>query len=168
MRYFNQPVKIIDDFFEFYTLYKNLALDEEYITTEHIFPGNISKPINEINENIFHNFAKKIINHLNGKQEFHHLYACFNYITESNDDTCIKNYYPNFDVSGIIFLNSNENDDIVFYNSIDSNFTPSITIKMKENRCIFFSPKEYFKIHNSFMPNENDKLVILRFFGQVT
>ena len=168
MRYFNQPVKIIDDFFEFYTLYKNLALDEEYITTEHIFPGNISKPINEINEKIFHNIAKKIIIHANGKEDFNQLHMVFNYITKLEDNTDINIYYPNFDIGGIIFLNSNENDDIVFYNSIDSNFTPSITIKMKENRCIFFSPKEYFKIHNSFMPNENDKLVILRFFGQVT
>lgn len=167
MRYFNQPVKIIDDFFEFCSLYTDLALEQEYIISEHIFPGNISKPINEINKNIFHNVAKKIIIHLNGKQEITQLYSCFNYVTKLDEDYDIDIYYPNFDFSGIIFLNSNENNDIVFYNRKDNNFTPSITIKMKKNRCIIFSPKEYFKIHNSFMSNENDKLVILRFFGHV-
>ena len=65
-----QQLKIIDNFLESPGLWRSFALQQEYIKDQSGYPGRKSKTLDELNNNIFHSLAEKIIPHVNGKENF--------------------------------------------------------------------------------------------------
>jgi hypothetical protein len=116
-----QPIKVIDDFFESAELWRHFALKQEFAEdTAGTWPGVRSKPINDINENLFHSLANKLISHIHAKQIFLHLKTNFALVDQSYNLGWIHKDEPFYNVAGVIFLNPNppKNSGISFFTEI--------------------------------------------------
>lgn len=101
---FKQPFKIIDDFFEAAPLWRSHALRQEYVNAEYA-PGMVSASLDEINLQLFHSLASKLILHSHGKKYFQHLKVNYSWADDSFNTGWITSADPFHNVTGLIFLN---------------------------------------------------------------
>jgi hypothetical protein len=99
-----QPFKIIDDFFESAPLWQAHAQRQEFSKTEFV-PGMISKSLDELNLQLFHALASKLIAHSHGKKYFRQLTVNYSWVDESFNTGWISSAGPTCNVAGLIFLN---------------------------------------------------------------
>jgi hypothetical protein len=103
----NIPTKIIDNFLEAPELWRYFALKQDFYSDETpMFPGQYSKPLNELNLNLFHSLASKLIQHLQGFTHFQRLETSFRIADESYGDGWIHHDDPEYNVAGLIYLNA--------------------------------------------------------------
>ena len=100
------PTTVIDDFFQEPLMWRNLALQQEYKPAFNTtFPGQRSKPLAEIDEDIFGTFCERLLNFLPMYNGFYYCNASF----FSVDETFIKGWVhdddPDTTLTGIVYLN---------------------------------------------------------------
>lgn len=142
------PTKIIDDFLEAPQLWRYFALKQEFFVDDvSNFPGKFSKPLQDLNVNLFHSIAGKIIQHLQGYNHFQDLQIAFRLADKSFGEGWIHHDDPKFNVAGLIYLNDTppENSGTIFYNQIFENLKSYEDYKFQE----FSSPpEERYKFNN--------------------
>ena len=120
MRILRQPIKVIDNFLESPTLWRDFALDQEYSKSEiPIELGVQSKELNSLNMNLFNSIARKLIIHIHDRTMFKFLKI--NFVSTSEQYNCgwIKKEDKFFNVIGLIFLNfDNNKTGIEFFHQI--------------------------------------------------
>lgn len=163
----NIPIKVIDNFLESPQLWRYFALKQEFFVDEvATFPGKYSKLLQEINVNLFHSIADKLIQHLQGYNSFQDLQIAFRMADKSFGEGWIHYDSPKFNVVGLIYLNENppENSGTIFYTQTQENFKSYEELKFQEfssspeQRYNFANYKQeqrsYFKknmtVHNVF------------------
>ena len=100
------PTKIVDNFLEAPQLWRRYALKQEfYVDDPSNFPGKYSKPLQDISVNLFHSFANKLIQHLQGYSYFEDLQISFRLADKSFGDGWIHYDDPKFNVAGLVYLN---------------------------------------------------------------
>lgn len=112
------PTKIVDNFLEAPELWRHFALKQEFLIDEvSNFPGKYTKPLQDINVNLFHSLASKLIQHLQGYTYFEELQVAFRLADETFGSGWIHYDDPKFNVAGLIYLNVNppENSGTIFY-----------------------------------------------------
>jgi hypothetical protein len=132
----SQPIKVIDNFFESGDLWRHYALKQEYNIDEYkTWPGTRTKPINELNENLFHSLATKLINHIHAKQNFLHLKTNFALVNNTYGKGWIHQDEPNYNVAGVIFLNPHPPKDsgISFFTKINDDDQNYAKLSFEEN-----------------------------------
>lgn len=161
------PIKIIDNFLEAPQLWRYFALKQEFKVDEvSTFPGKYSDPLQNINSNLFHFVASKLIAHLQGYNCFEDLQISFRLADKSFGDGWIHYDDPNFNVAGLVYLNIDPPKDsgTIFYTCEKENIKSYQDYKFQE----FSSPpsdrnnfdiykkeqRSYFKknmtVHNVF------------------
>tara|TARA_Y100000389_G_C17471282_1_gene531369 strand:+ start:10076 stop:10774 length:699 start_codon:yes stop_codon:yes gene_type:complete len=102
------PTKIIDNFFESPSLWRNLALTQQYQTAETTtYPGKRSDYLNEIDPMSFELLARNLLKHLPQFRGFNNLWATFHLIDGSYGSGWVHDDDPSLSVSGLIYLNPN-------------------------------------------------------------
>ncbi len=161
------PTKIIDNFLEAPELWRRFALKQEFFIDEvSSFPGKYTKPIQDLNSNLFHSFAGKLIQHLQGYTYFQELQVSFRLADKSFGDGWIHYDDPRYNVAGLVYLNicPPENSGTILYTQIKEVSKSYEEFKFKEfssspdQRHVFDPQKQeqrsYFKknmtIHNVF------------------
>ena len=117
-RPFAIPTKIVDNFLEAPALWRYFALKQEFITDEvSNFPGKYTKTLQELNNNLFHSFADKLIHHLQGYTHFQELQVTFRLADETFGTGWLHHDDPKFNVAGLVYLNMNPppNSGTIFY-----------------------------------------------------
>lgn len=105
MRILNQPIKIIDDFFESPSLWREYALDQEYSKSDiPVDLGIQSKELNILNMNLFDSLASNLIVHIHDRSTFKFLKVNFVSTNENYNLSWIKKVDNFFNIAGIIFL----------------------------------------------------------------
>jgi hypothetical protein len=115
------PIKIIDNFLEAPQIWRTFALKQEYFVDEiSNFPGEYSKTLNEINSELFHSIAKKLIQNLQGYSHFKELLINFRIADGSYGTGWIHSDDPRYNVAGLIYLNDipQQNSGTILYNKI--------------------------------------------------
>ena len=131
-----QPIKVIDNFFESASLWRHYALKQEYFPDEYkTWPGVRTKPINELNEQLFHSLATKLISHIHAKQNFLHLKSNFALVDSSYGKGWIHQDEPKYNVAGVIFLNFNppKNSGISFFTKVKEDTANYVELAFEEN-----------------------------------
>ena len=100
------PTKIIDNFFESPSLWRNFALNQEYtLPTNGTWPGKRTDFLNTLDEESFDLLAKNLLKVLPQYRGFSSLWASFHLIDESYGNGWVHDDDPELTVSGIIYLN---------------------------------------------------------------
>lgn len=123
MRTLKQPIKVIDNFFESPELWRIYALKQEYSRDDYsTWPGIRSKPLNELNIDLFNSLASKLINHIHDKGGFAKLKVNFASVDGSFGSGWLHQDEPEYNVAGVIYLNdvSELGTGTSFYNKIHS------------------------------------------------
>lgn len=121
MRQIQQPIKVIDDFFESPELWRSFALSQAYFKDEKsTWPGVRTEPLNDINMNLFSSLASNIIKHIHGKSAFLHLKVNFALVDGSYNIGWLHQDEPHYNIAGVIYLNKDapENSGTSFYTKI--------------------------------------------------
>lgn len=163
-----QQLKIIDNFLESPGLWKEYALKQEYFKDESGYPGKKTKPLDEINANLFHSIARKIIIHANGRQGFQRLklqFACTT--TEDIFQNVIHQDEPFYNVAGIIYLNENAPKDTgtKFFELINGQHVETINVENLYNRMIIFDPAKWHAPSGTFGNDLATSRITITFFG---
>lgn len=102
----NIPIKVIDNFFESPQLWRHFALKQEFYNDEiSNFPGQYSKLLGELDTELFHSLAGRLIRHLPGFANFQLLETSFRLADASYGRGWIHHDDPKFNVAGLIYLN---------------------------------------------------------------
>jgi len=102
------PTKIIDNFFDTPSVWREFALSQEYTeATTGTWPGTRTELLNDISNEIFEEFALQLLKHLPMYTGFHRLVASFHLIDETYGSGWIHDDDPTLDVSGIVYLTPN-------------------------------------------------------------
>ncbi len=100
------PIKVIDNFFESPKLWRHFALKQEFYNDEiSNFPGQHSKLLEELDTELFHSLASKLIKHLPGYSNFQFLETSFRLADASYGRGWIHHDDPKFNIAGLIYLN---------------------------------------------------------------
>ena len=161
------PIKVIDNFLEAPELWRQFALKQEFYSDQlSTFPGEYTKQLIEINSNLFHSLAGKLIQHLQGYTYFQELEISFRTTDASYGKGWIHHDDPKYNVVGLIYLNPDppaNSGTIVYTNTkkIDKSYEDckfQEFSSLPEERQLFDKHKEeqrsFFKknmtIHNVF------------------
>jgi hypothetical protein len=100
------PTKIIDNFFDVPSLWRTLALSQEYkLASDSTYPGSRTQFLNQIDQGAFEDFAKRLLVHLPMFKGFEQLWANFHLIDETYGNGWVHDDDPTLSVSGLIYLN---------------------------------------------------------------
>ena len=166
-----QHFKIVDSFLELPGLWRSFALKQEYTKDQSGYPGKKSKPLDELNENIFHSLAEKIVKHVNGKNNFQRLKIQFAYTEESEFLQNIHQDESFYNVAGIIYLNENPpiGTGTLFYNkNPNGELIKTLTVENVFNRMIIFNPTLWHSPANTFGNDLETGRLTVTFFGIAT
>lgn len=166
MRTLKQPIKVIDNFFEAPMLWREFALKQDYFKDQYFsWPGIRSKPLNEINFDLFQTFASALMNHMHDKQGFAHLKVNFALVDGSYNLGWLHLDEPHYNVAGVIYLNkeakigtgtsfynrvldSGESFSNYFFEELNSNEDKTKFISIKERQRSSF--KRTMTVENVF------------------
>lgn len=103
------PITVVDDFFPEPELWRFFGLQQDFSPAEYeTYPGIRSKPLNEINEDLFNNFALRLLEQMpKGTMGFHNLRASFHLTDETFVKGWIHDDDPQLTVSGLVYLSPN-------------------------------------------------------------
>tara|TARA_B110000503_G_scaffold89598_1_gene135635 strand:- start:9573 stop:10277 length:705 start_codon:yes stop_codon:yes gene_type:complete len=102
------PTKVIDNFFESPSLWRKLALSQEFsLATDAAYPGKRSNYINNIDKESFELLAISLLKHLPMFNGFSSLWATFHLTNETYGNGWVHDDDPTLSVSGLIYLNPN-------------------------------------------------------------
>jgi len=117
------PLITIDNFFETPTLVRNFALQQEYFKGNRgNWPGLRSNFLDELDIQLFHRFASKLVYHVPGKSSFSLLQTSFQIIDETYGSGWIHTDEDKFNVAGMVYLNPDPtpiNSGTTFYDDRD-------------------------------------------------
>jgi hypothetical protein len=100
------PIKVIDTFFETPDLWRHFALKQEFTRdTESPWPGVQTKMLNLLNEDLFADFAQKIVKHVHGAKGFSHLRVNFALTDETYGRGWVHQDEPHYNIAGLVYLN---------------------------------------------------------------
>ena len=100
------PITVIDTFLEAPELWREYALKQEYYRDECApYPGLRTKPLNELNPDLFASLAKKLVKHCHGAIEFPHLQITFTLVDETFGTGWLHQDEPHYNIAGVIYLN---------------------------------------------------------------
>lgn len=161
------PIKVIDNFLEAPELWRRFALKQEFYS-DYLsnFPGKYTKQLTEINPNLFHSLAGKLMQHLQGYTHFQELEISFRLADASYGAGWIHHDDPKYNVVGLIYLNPEPptNSGTILYTNIKKidksyqDYKLQEFSSLPEERQLFDKHKEdqrsFFKknmtIHNVF------------------
>jgi len=138
------PTRVIDDFFLEPHLWRNLALQQEYNSAYNTtFPGKRSKPLAEINEDIFGSFCERLLHFLPQFNGFYYCNASFFCVDESFIKGWVHDDDPDTTFTGIIYLNQNPpiNSGTTMYDDRFAN-EYSDYHKLIQKDCLESTPEE--------------------------
>lgn len=166
---FYQPTKIIDEFFETPLMWRHFALKQTYEKDQSWYPGQKSAPLDQLNVNLFHELASKIILHVPGKNSFERLKVQFAFTTK-NDDNDLPPHRdePFYNVAGLIYLQTDPiiNAGTSFYaQTISGELKKTLEIKNLFNRMIIFDPSVLHKQSDVFGDTLENSRLTITFFG---
>jgi hypothetical protein len=102
------PTRVIDNFFEAPAAWRAFALQQEYKRSpDGTWPGERTRPLNELDEEMFEVFAKKILENSPDFRGFTNLVAQFHICDETFGKGWVHDDDPTLDLVGIIYLNKN-------------------------------------------------------------
>ncbi len=163
-----QQLKIIDNFLESPGLWRSFALQQEYTKDQSGYPGRKSKTLDELNNNIFHSLAEKIIPHVNGKENFQRLKIQFAHTILDEFLNITHQDEPFYNVAGIIYLNEYApmNTGTVFFNKTQKGeLIETLTIENIYNRMIIFNPSWWHSPAGTFGSDLETGRLTITFFG---
>jgi len=163
-----QHLKIVDNFLESPGLWRAFALDQEYAKDQSGYPGKKTKPLDDINDKLFHTLAGKIIKHTNGKEGFQRLKIQFTYSTAEEFKENNHQDEPFYNVAGVIYLNENAplNTGTQFLDlDKQGNLIETLVIENMYNRMIIFDPKKWHAMKGSFGKDIMTGRLTITFFG---
>jgi hypothetical protein len=164
-----QPLKIVDNFFEVPMIWKNYALKQEYSKDLSEYPGLRSKPLDEINLDIFHNLASKIIAHVTRKSSFERLKIQFSTTTHTDRvENGIHQDEHHYNVAGIIYLQDNPPPDtgtVFFGQNKFGEYKQTVSVQNVYNRMILFHPLTWHAPAGYFGNTLEDSRLTITFFG---
>ena len=138
------PTKIIDNFFETPSLWRKLALLQQFETAKNsTYPGKRTDFLNNIDHESFEVLAKGLLQHLPMFRGFTDLWASFHLIDETYGNGWIHDDDPTLSVSGLIYLNPNpaENSGTTLYNDLYDMQADKYSQLFKED-VLFAEPEE--------------------------
>ena len=158
------PTKVIDNFFESPSLWRNLAMSQQYeVAGENpsTYPGKRSPFLNQIDKEAFELLAKGLLKHLPMFRGFSDLWANFHLIDSSYGNGWVHDDDPTLSVSGLIYLNPKPaaNSGTTIYddrhdqqaNKYHDRFTEDVLYSTPEDRA---GISKYREEHRSFFtPN---------------
>lgn len=102
------PTKIIDNFFDVPSLWRTLALAQEFdLASDSTYPGQRTAFLNQIDQAAFEDFAKRLLAHLPMFNGFEQLWANFHLIDDTYGNGWVHDDDPTTNVSGLVYLNPN-------------------------------------------------------------
>ena len=158
MKILNQPIKVIDDFFEAPEVWQHYASKQEFSSNENsTWPGLRTNTLDQLNIDLFNSFASKLIKHIHDRKYFSFLKVNFALVDESFNIGWIHQDEPRYNVAGVLFLNKSSppNSGISFYtknmeNNNISNYNESFFDEIKSHpndRNQFIKIKEEQRSH---------------------
>jgi hypothetical protein len=163
-----QPLKIVDDFFEAPFLWREYALKQEYTKDQSGYPGVKSKTLDDLNLNLFHDLASKIIVHT-GKKSFERLKVNFVSAIESDTPQILGPHQDElfYNVAGVIYLNENapKNTGTSFYGRYPQGLTKTIVAENVFNRLVIFHPSMWHQPDGFFGNCLDNSRLIITIFG---
>lgn len=164
-----QPLKIVDDFLEAPFIWREFALKQEYFKDESGHPGVKSATLDEINPQIFHSFASKVISHVTGKNSFHRLKVNFasSLDSDNSNDVIPHQDEPFYNIAGVVYLNENAlaGTGTSFYQQSLEGFIKTISVENKFNRMVLFHPSLWHAPEKHFGNNLESSRLTITFFG---
>lgn len=120
MRILKQPIKVIDNFLESPHLWRDFALEQTYNKVEMPTDSGVQTvELNILNMNLFSSLARNFISHIHDRSMFKFLKINFISTDESYNFGWIKQADTNFNVIGLIFLNTDEEKNgIEFFHQV--------------------------------------------------
>jgi hypothetical protein len=117
-RTLQQPIKVIDDFFEAPSLWRHFGLQQQLQPGN--YPGLESSHIDSIKPALFHSIAAKLIKHIPTATTFSYLKITYSSVDKSYNTGWIKQSDPACNISGTIFLEPNPvlNTGLQFFNKV--------------------------------------------------
>jgi hypothetical protein len=114
--------KVIDDFFEIPSIWRHLALSQEYNRDPEYatWSGSRTQTLDNIDLKLFHTLAGRLITHLHGYTMFKSLQVNFASVDASYGTGWIHDDEPKWNVAGVIYLHPTpaDNSGTLFYNKI--------------------------------------------------
>lgn len=164
-----QQLKIIDNFLECPLIWRSFALNQNFIKDESGYPGYKSLPLDEINNEIFHSFAGKLIQHVTvARNRFDRLKVQFAYSMADEVQGNIHQDEPFYNIAGLIYLNeiSPLNTGTLFYSrNVNGELYQSLVVENVFNRMIIFDPQIWHAPANLFGTTIDDARLTITFFG---
>lgn len=100
------PLTVIEDFLTEPKLWRHFALSQEYHMAEReTYPGIRSRPLNELDPELFESFARKLLHHLPMFRGFSNIRASFHLTEGSYVKGWIHDDDPKVTLSGLVYLN---------------------------------------------------------------
>jgi len=164
-----QPLKIVDDFLEAPFIWREYALKQEFLKDESGHPGLKSKTLDDLNLEIFHSLAGKVIQHVSGKHSFNRLKVNFASSLTGNNSTDIVPHQdePFYNIAGVVYLNENPpaGSGISFYKMTPEGFVKTITVENKFNRMVIFHPSLWHAPDGHFGNDLKTSRLTMTLFG---
>jgi len=105
IKYPRFPSRIIEDFLPCPYVWRNLALQQDYYDTDLPIPGQRSKFLEQIDADIFTDFARIFLKHFPIFSGFQNLSVCFQLVDETYGQGWVHDDDPTVTFSGVIYLN---------------------------------------------------------------
>jgi hypothetical protein len=100
------PTRIIDNFFDTPQGWRAWGLDQEFETSKDgTWPGKRTRPINEIDDDMFERFAKKLLEVSPEFRGFTNLVAQYHLVDETYVKGWVHDDDPFLDLVGLVYLN---------------------------------------------------------------
>ena len=172
MRTLQQPIKVVDDFFESPLLWRHFSLKQQYTTDEKAtWPGVRSQPLNELNMNLFSSLASKLLQHVHDKTFFSFLKVNFASVDGSYNLGWMHNDEPMYNFASVIFLNPEppKGSGLGFYTQVadaNQNYNQQFFEELKadpKDRAKFIAHKEEqrsFYKQNMYVENVFNRCVM--------
>lgn len=164
-----QPLKIVDDFLEAPFIWREFALKQTFTKDESGHPGVKSPTLDDLNIEIFHSFASKLIAHVSGKYGFDRLKVNFASSTNSDNSKEIIPHQdePFYNIAGVVYLNEHapSNSGTSFYQRTPEGFVKNITVENKFNRLVIFHPSVWHAPDTHFGNNLETSRLTITLFG---
>ena len=102
------PLRVIEDFLDTPKQWRDFGLAQEYSPAQHeVFPGTRTLPLNEIDEDSFLAFAKKLEQAVPKCVGFHMLNVRYHIVGEEFVKGWIHDDDPSINLAGLVYLNEN-------------------------------------------------------------
>lgn len=166
----DQPIKIVDNFFEIPSLWRNYGLKQKFTKDESGYPGYKSPPLNEIDSDLFHHLASKIIIHATNKNYFQLLKIQFAYSLLENTQEIIGPHVDErfYNIAGLIYLQHDAplNVGTIFFRKNEkSEVIPTVEVENIYNRMIIFDPNVFHMPAGVFGNTLENSRLTITFFG---